>query len=132
VLNIQSFILMSRGGIVDIATMLRAGRYRVQVPVGAKDFYVPQQSPGLPWGPPWFLFNGYQGAYSEVKRPEREVKPFDPFNHFSPSSAEDTSKWSYTSISLLCLQGLERENFPAAFLRTSLALNNFTDLNYCS
>ena len=117
---------MSGGGIVDIATMLRVGRYRVQVPVGAKDFYVPQQRPGRPWGPPCFLFNGYRGAYSEVKRPDSEVKLFHPFNHFSPSSAEDTSKWNYTSISPVCLRGLERENFPAAFLRTSLALNNFT------
>ena len=82
---------MSRDGVVDIATMLRVGRYVVRVPVGAKDFSLPQQRPGRLWGPPCLLFNRYRGSFSGVKWPDREVKLFPPINHFSPSSADDKS-----------------------------------------
>jgi hypothetical protein len=123
---------MSRDGVVDIATMIRAERYGVRVPVKAKDFCLPQQRPGRSWGPPFLLFNGCRGSFPGVKWPEREVKLFPQINHFSPASAEDKSKWIYTSISPICFHGLEKENFPAAFMRTSLPINNFTDLNSCS
>ena len=88
-LTMRIFTLKSRNGVVDIATMPRAGQHGVRVPVGAKDFSLPQQLPGRPWGPSFLLFNVVRGAYPEIKRPDREIKLFLPFNHSSPSSVAD-------------------------------------------
>jgi hypothetical protein len=45
---------------------------------------------------------------SRVKRPGCDV------DHSSPSSTEVTNKWSYAFTALLCLDGIDRDNF--AFL----------------
>ena len=50
------------------------------------------------------------GFFSGVKRPGRQV------NHSPPSSDDVKSKWSCTSTILICLNGVDGENFTFAFL----------------
>jgi hypothetical protein len=118
--------------VFDVATMLWDGWYGVRVPVGAKNFSLPPTTSRPALGPNLSALQGVRGSFPGVKWPKHEVKPFPPFNHYSASGAEDKSKGIYTAISPISLHGLERETFPAAFLRTSLVIHNFTDLNSCS
>ena len=46
-----------------IETKLLAGQFRVQIPVGARDFSVFHKHVGHFWDPPSFLFNGYWISY---------------------------------------------------------------------
>ena len=55
-------------------------------------------------GPPNFLFE-YRSSFTRVKRPGREV------NHSQPYSAEVKNGWSYSSIPLIRLQGVDSEKF---------------------
>jgi hypothetical protein len=44
-----------------------------------------------------------------VKRPGREV------DHSPPSKAEVKNEWSYTSISAICLNDFDRDNFTSLY-----------------
>ena len=49
--------------------------------------------------------NGYQGSFSEVKQPEREV------DHSAPSGTEVKKEWNYISPPPIHLHGVDRANF---------------------
>jgi hypothetical protein len=51
--------------------------------------------------PPTHLVNLYQRPFLRVTWPGREVE------HSPPSSVVSMNKWSYTSIQLTCLHGLD-------------------------
>ena len=50
------------------------------------------------------LFSGYRCYFPGVKQPRREA------DHSSPSNAEVKYEWSYASVSLKLLSGLDRDN----------------------
>jgi len=65
-------------------------------------------SPPLPdrlWAPLNFIFNEHQGSLLEVKHPGCDV------DHSPPSSAEMKNELSYTFTLLICLYGVDRDNF---------------------
>ena len=66
--------------------------------------------PNRPWRPPSLLFNWYREFFPGVKRPGRQV------NHSPPSSDDIKNKWSCTSTTLICLNGVDREKSTFAFL----------------
>jgi len=54
-----------------------------------------------------FLFNGYQVSFQGVKRPGLE------FAHSPPHSAEVKNEWSYASVPLICLRGMDTYKFTS-------------------
>jgi hypothetical protein len=76
---------------------LQAGRSGVWIPVG-KWVVSSSKCPNRLWGSLCLLFNGYQGYFTEVKRPGRKL------NHSIPPSAMFKYKLSYTSNPFVCLQ----------------------------
>jgi len=55
------------------------------------------------------LFNGHRPFFSRVKRPEREAY------HSSPSVTKVKNEWNCTSPSLVCLDGVDGDNFAFIF-----------------
>lgn len=68
------------------------------------------ECPNRLWRLPSLLFNGYRGFFPGVKRTGRQV------NHSPPSSDDIKNKWSCTTTTLLCLNGVDREKSTFAFL----------------
>jgi len=54
-------------------TWLRAGRFRVQMPTEARDFYFLQKRPDRLWGSHRLLLNRCPGSFPGVKQLGREV-----------------------------------------------------------
>jgi hypothetical protein len=85
--------------VVGIAPRLRAGSSG-----RGKEFFSFPRCPDHLW-PPTHLFIGYRVSFPGVKPPEREV------DYSPPSGADIRNVWSYTSSYLLCLQGVDKEDF---------------------
>ena len=77
-------------------TTLRAGRFGVRIPTGARNLLPFKKSPDQLWGPPSLLFSGYhvlfQGWSGRGFRLTTQVK----------------NEWSYTSTPV-CLKGVDRD-----------------------
>jgi hypothetical protein len=82
--------------------MLLAGRFGVQIQVRARVSFSKSSRP--PLGPTQPVINRHRGPFPGVKRPGRDV------NH-SPSSVEVKNEWSYTSTPIICLHGVDMDNF---------------------
>lgn len=63
----------SQNRVVCIVTWLRAGRFGVQMPAEARDFYFLQKRPDRIWGPHSLLTQWGPGYLPGVKQPGREV-----------------------------------------------------------
>ena len=55
----KNIILRNRDGVVSIETKLRAGRFGVRIPSGAKQLFSSPKRPDRLWGPPSILSHGY-------------------------------------------------------------------------
>jgi hypothetical protein len=64
----------SQHRVACIMTWLRAGRFGVQMPAEARDFYFLQKRPERLWGSHRLLLNGCPGSFPGVKQPGREVR----------------------------------------------------------
>lgn len=84
----------SRGSVVGIAGMLRAGRSGVRILVWARGFSLFQNRGPLP---------GVKGLGRE-------------HDHSPPSSAEFKNKWSYVSTPAICPHGVDRDKFTFTFI----------------
>ena len=75
-----------------------------------KRFFSSPKYPDRLWGLPGSLFNLYRGSFSGIKRLGHD------FNHSPPSNAEVENERCYTSTPLICLRGVDRDNFTFFYL----------------
>ena len=87
---------------VRIATSLRAGQSRVQIPAGAGEFCHPQKLPGWLWCPPNVIFNVYWGTYPGIKWPGCDA------DHSHSGKVKNV--WSCTSAAPMWLHGAHRNS----------------------
>lgn len=93
----------SRDSVIFTATGPWAARTGVRNPVRARNFYPSKRSDRL-WGQLSLLFIGNRGSFWGAKKPRREG------DHTRLSSAEVENDWSYTSLLLIYVRGVEKDN----------------------
>ena len=88
---------------------LRSGRPGIRIPVGETFFSSPKRTDRL-WGPPTVVFNGYQGSFPDVKRPECDV------DHSPPSSVDVKKSCAIRLLPLYTFMTWKGANLPLNFL----------------
>ena len=80
--------------------------------MGKRFFVYPKHPDGL-WGSPGLLVIAHRVTFAGIKRPERGV------DKWSPSTAVAINEWSYTPISSIRNNGVDRNNFTFTFTFSS-------------
>jgi hypothetical protein len=88
---------------------LRSGRSGIRIPVGETFLSSPKRTDRL-WGPPSDVFNGYQGSFPDVKRPECDV------DHSPPSSVDVKKCCAIRLLLLYTFMTWKGANLPLNFL----------------
>ena len=123
---------MSSIGVKSVAVCLRPGRPGNYTRMPGRDnrFYSSLQRPHRLWRQSSFLFNGYRGAFLEVKRHGREAP-------YLPPSAQVKSDYSYTCTPpyafITCTDTISPLSFNLTINKRILDLNLFkpNDIYIC-
>jgi len=120
----------SRGSSVSTVTRLQLGHRGSNFDSGSKSYSSPKR-PHRPWGPPSLLFSGSRRSVQGGKTVShlhlvvrlrlsgaiRLLPYMSPLNVLSGTKVKN--EWSFTSTSLLCFRGLDRDKFTLFFCRNS-------------
>jgi hypothetical protein len=84
---------------------------RASNPSRDKGLFSSLNHPDQLWGPTSLLFIGFQCSFLGIKRLGHD----DGGDHSPLSSVQVKNEWSHTSTPLVCLLGMDRDNFTFCF-----------------
>jgi hypothetical protein len=89
---------------VNIAIRLQTGQLEIEILEWTRHYSFFLKHPDWLWGPHIFLLCGYQGCFSGIKWQGHDV------DNSPPSGAKVKNEWGYTSISIVCLNGVDMDD----------------------